>query len=61
MIKYSLLLLLLFFYGCLTVSKQITPVQYVEFSLKADIQRSIIDGFFDGDSANIPDNIYYLN
>ena len=55
--KY-LLILLITLTGC-SVSQTIHPVKTI--SMTEDVNQSIIDGFYDGDTTGITSKIYLLN
>jgi len=60
MLKYILLILLFFIVSC-SSKKQIISITYNnEFSFKDEINKSIIDGFYNGDTTNIGNDIYLL-
>jgi len=55
--KYLLFILILFVTSCTTIKEM--PYD-PNFSIKDELNKSIIDGFFDGDTTNIPLNTYFL-
>jgi len=55
--KYLLFILIVLMTSCLTT--KINPVISENYSFKEEVNKSIIDGFFDGDTTNI-NNIYLL-
>ena len=59
--KYLILIALFFITSC-TISNQIVSNKTSNNSLlNHEMKNSIIDGFFNGDTINIPKNTYYLN
>jgi len=57
--KFILIILVLStFISCKTEEKHIGLTD--TFSLKQEINKSIVDGFFDGDSTKIPKGTYFL-
>jgi hypothetical protein len=57
--KYYLLLITILISGCSTTKQVLIPFEY-NVSLTDEINSSIIDGFNNGDTINIPKNIYLL-
>ena len=55
--KYILLFLVILLIGC---SSSKTIINDVDFSLKDEINESIIEGFYNGDTTGISKNIYML-
>ena len=54
--KYLLLILTIILMNCTSNKK----IYKTTFSLKNDINQSIIDGFFDGDTTKINKDTYFL-
>jgi len=59
MAKYLLLILSFFIVSC-SSTKQTVSTYDKNYSLKDDINKSIIDGFYNGDTIGISKNIYLL-
>ena len=55
--KYLIFLILLSCISCTTITKQ---ELISDNSFKNEINKSIIDGFFDGDSTKAPKGTYFL-
>ena len=58
MAKYLLLILSFFIVSCSSTKQTVSTNK--NFSLKDDINKSIIDGFYNGDTTGISKNIYLL-
>ena len=59
MIKYLLILATILITSC-SSTKQSVSTYNKDFSLKDEINQSIIDGFYNGDTTSISKNIYLL-
>ena len=59
MLKYLLILVTILITSC-SSTKQSISTYNKDFSLKDEINQSIIDGFYNGDTTDISKNIYLL-
>jgi hypothetical protein len=59
--KYLLICLMVLIFGCSTTKENFNVIDNNEFSLKNELNQSIIDGFFNNDTTGISNNFYFLN
>lgn len=58
--KNLFILLMLFLCSCATVKQPNYIKQSLEFSIKSEINKSVLDGFFDNDTTKITDSTLFL-
>ena len=57
--KHLLFILAILLTSC-SIEKPLINICNADSSFKDDVNKSIVDGFFDGDTTNIPKNTYFL-
>jgi hypothetical protein len=59
--KYFLIIIFILITSCsISKSNKSETVYNDNFSLKDEMNKSIIDGFYNGDTTNISQNIYFI-